>query len=466
MPTNISKKTTIPESVSVANAIRNESSAAFRAAVPIATASNSREFGAAIIGNENFVNEYISSLLNRIALTIITSRSKWMNPWGFMNKGVLEFGETVEEIYTNLINGFAYNYEAAEKLVFKRRNPDVRTSFHAQNVAAYYPITIEISRLKKAFLSWASMNELIADIVDRMYTSWRYDEFNMMKYVLGKAIVNNKIATVSGINVSTDPDKAVVAIKAVSNAMEIMSGSYTEAGVPNYTPKERQYIILSTTSDAEIGVDVLAAAFNLDYVTFAGRKTLVDEFWKVDNARLSLLFSSEENQNVSEFKPFTSDEIEKLKTVQAVLMDENFMQIYYNLYKFTENYNGNGIWWNYFLHVWATFSHSPFSNACVFASGSGTLTALSVEIVSKTSTAKDTIFAAKIKMTTSGISGLTSEFVESTSPILVSKDGSITIQNSDTTQYPISVNIAGKEYTSTNTLDVTSGVDTILTFTV
>ena len=41
--------------------------------------------------------------------------------------------------------------------------------------------------------------------------------------------------------------------------------------------------------------------------------------------------------------------------------------IYDKLFKFTEQYNGEGIYWNYWLHVWKIFSTSPFYNAVVFA---------------------------------------------------------------------------------------------------
>ena len=41
--------------------------------------------------------------------------------------------------------------------------------------------------------------------------------------------------------------------------------------------------------------------------------------------------------------------------------------IFDNLQNFTENYNGQGLYWNYFYHVWKTFSTSPYANAVLFA---------------------------------------------------------------------------------------------------
>ena len=52
--------------------------------------------------------------------------------------------------------------------------------------------------------------------------------------------------------------------------------------------------------------------------------------------------------------------------------------IYDNLYNFTENYNGEGLYWNYFYHTWKTFSISPFANAIVFVPTSVGITSVTV----------------------------------------------------------------------------------------
>ena len=52
--------------------------------------------------------------------------------------------------------------------------------------------------------------------------------------------------------------------------------------------------------------------------------------------------------------------------------------IFDNLFNFTENYNGQGLYWNYWYHVWKTFSISPFANAAVFVPGAPSITSVSV----------------------------------------------------------------------------------------
>lgn len=52
--------------------------------------------------------------------------------------------------------------------------------------------------------------------------------------------------------------------------------------------------------------------------------------------------------------------------------------IFDNFYKFTEDYNGEGLYWQYWYQVWKTFSVSPFANAVLFVDADPTVTAVTV----------------------------------------------------------------------------------------
>ena len=52
--------------------------------------------------------------------------------------------------------------------------------------------------------------------------------------------------------------------------------------------------------------------------------------------------------------------------------------IFDNFYNFTEQYNGQGLYWNYWYHVWKTFSISPFNNAMLFVPGTPAITSVTV----------------------------------------------------------------------------------------
>jgi hypothetical protein len=52
--------------------------------------------------------------------------------------------------------------------------------------------------------------------------------------------------------------------------------------------------------------------------------------------------------------------------------------IFDNMYKLTEKYNGEGLYWNYWYHTWKTFSVSPFANNALFIPGTPSVTSVTL----------------------------------------------------------------------------------------
>lgn len=368
-------------SVDVLNAIRNNASTNYRDYVPIATADadSVRTIGAIIMDYPALQNEFLSALVNRIGRVLITSKM-YSNPWAMFKKGLLEFGETIEEIFVNLAKPYQYDPAVAETNVFKREIPDVRAAFHIMNYQKYYKATISNDQLRQAFLSWQGITDLIAKIVDAMYTGANYDEFQTMKYMLARAILDGKMPPTEIAAVNSDNMKTIVStIKGISNKLTFMSSDYNAAGVATYTAKDDQYMLVNSNFDATMDVEVLAAAFNMDKASFSGHRVLVDSFGSLDTARLSLLFANDPT-----YEEIDAGELAELDAIPAVLVDKNWFMIFDNFQNFTEQYNGEGLYWNYWYHVWKTFSVSPFANSTVFVAGAPAVVSVAVTPASAT----------------------------------------------------------------------------------
>ena len=392
MATTPSKMITLTNSsVDVINAIRNSASVDFQNKVPLATANadSIREIGTIIMDYPALQNEFLSALINRIGRVILTSKM-FKNPWNMFKKGILDYGETIEEIFVNIASPEQYSAEDAENTVFKRVLPDVKSAFHVINYQEVYPVTIQDKDLRKAFMSWDGVTDLIARVVDSMYSAAEYDEFLVMKYLLAKRILAGGLTPVVVGNYASDTSLAVKAFKSTSNKFEFMSTDYNLAGVHNFSKKDEQYLIVNADFDASMDVDVLAAAFNMDKAEFLGHKVLVDSFGDIDDARLKKLFGSD-------FTVLTSDEKTALNGVPAVLVDADWFMIYDNLVTFTEQYNAKGMYWNYFYHAWKTFSVSPFANAALFLKEAPTVSTVAVTPSAVTASAGQSIqFVATI----------------------------------------------------------------------
>lgn len=381
MPNRVAISTLNASTIDILNVIRTNASLEYQSSVPAVTsAADIPKVGEVLLGYPALANQFINALVNRIALVRVNSAT-FNNPYSHLKKGYLEFGESVEEIFVNIVKAVRFDEEKAESRELKRYLPDVKSAFHVINWRVLYPVTIEEDQLRQAFLSIDGVRDLISRIVDTVYTAAEYDEFLLFKYLLIKNITKGKFYPVS-VNVS-DIRNAATAFRGTSSLLPFMSSKYNQSHVKTTTPVSRQAIFMDAMQNAQFDVNVLAAAFNMDKADFMGRLHLIDDFTTFDNERFDVIRSECDGlENV------TSEELSAMANVIGVLVDENFFQVYDNVNKFTEKYVASGLRWNYFYHTWKTISTSPFANAVVFIKSTATTTAPSA--LTYTVTAIDT----------------------------------------------------------------------------
>ena len=351
----------------IINTIRANASAEYQSLVPAITKTQDiPKVGEILYGYPALANQFISALMNRIALVRVKS-ANFNNMYSDLKKGYLEFGETVEEVFVAIAKAREFSAEKAESREFKRTLPDVRTAFHSMNYRVQYPVTIQDEDLRMAFTSAEGVQDLIAKIVDSLYIANEYDEYLLFKYMLIKAIAHGKMYPVS-IGAGSDLKEAAVKYRGMSNKLQFINTLYNAEGVHVNTSKDDQYIFMSAEYNASYDVNVLASAFNMDKAEFSGKLKLIDDWTTFDNERFDII-----RANSDMIEAITDDELALMADVTAVLVDKEWFQFYDNQNKFTEAYVASGEYWNYFYNVWKTVSSSPFSNAIVFVKNTASL---------------------------------------------------------------------------------------------
>ena len=361
-------------SVDVLNRIRESASVNYQTAVPIATpnAGNIRDIGSIIMDSPNLQNEFLDALINRIGKVVVKTRL-FQNPLAF-SKGELPFGESVEELFVDVISANQYDAETAESQVWKREFPTVRSQFHCLNSEIFYKTSVSRRELDKAFLSGEGVANLTEAIIQKMYVSAALDEFLVVKYLIAKAALDGSTA-IYPVTAVTDESSArglLKAIKAISNDFEILSRDFNTAGVYNSSAKEDQYLIIDNANDANLTVDCLAYMFGPAYASSDNKKVRIDGFDKLDFDRLNKVLGVEVN-------PFTSDEIAALGNIEAVLVDWSWFQIYTKLMETRYIENPENLYENTWLHLWRIFSRSIFENCVIFASGTNGVSAVAID---------------------------------------------------------------------------------------
>ena len=450
MPTRPKKVTMDTNAVNIVNAIRNNNSNYYKDYVPpITDTSELRQIGKIIMDVPALQNEFLNALINRIAIVRVWSKL-FDNPWSMFKKGLLEYGEVIEEVFVDLIRVYEFDAEKAEAELFKRVSPDVRAAFHVMNYRKFYKVTIERQKLAKAFLSAQGMEDLITYIMTQIYTSANYDEWLTMKYLLAVNILNGRLYPIEVAPVSAANMKDIITtVKGTSNLLEFPSRKYNPAHVFQHTDKSNQYILIDTQFDANMDVNVLASAFNMDKAQFMGNRVAIDGFGSLDNDRLAELFADDPN-----YVPLTDAQMTALNSIPLAVVDENFFMIYDNLNEFREVENGQGLYWNYFYHQWKTFSTSPFSNAIVYVPETPGITSVTVTPASAT-VAKGASLALTTVVVATGYAPQEVTYTSDANGVTVTEGGVVQI-DADTEASSATITVASVfDPTKTDTVAIT-----------
>lgn len=448
--------------IDILNTIRANATYEYQSAVPAVTTEHDiPKVGEVLYGYPALANQFLNALINRIALVKVKS-AVFNNAYAELKKGYLEFGETVEEVFVNIAKAREFSAEKADAREFKRTLPDVRSAFHTMNWRVQYPITIQNEDLRMAFTSIGGVEDLIARIVDAVYTAAEYDEYLLFKYLIIKAVSHGKMYPVAFDG--TEMKNAAKKFRGFSNQLTFMSNKYNADGVTTTTPKEDQYIFMDAQYNADYDVDVLASAFNMDKATFMGKLKLIDDFTTFDNDRFDII-----RANSDQIEEVTADELALMKDVKAVLVDAEWFQVYDNANQFTEQYVASGMYWNYFFNVWKTVSSSPFSNAVVFVDGaeSALPATLTVEVVNKGISEEATVITLEPQTDTPALSNRNVQFIQTQActqnMVAVHKYGAIIFPANATAQ-SISFKIDNTVYTSATPIGTTVAVGDTITF--
>ena len=168
---------------------------------------------------------------------------------------------------------------------------------------------------------------------------------------MSDAIVRDEVVTskmpflrdANGAVVSASALALVEGFKNASSYMTFAGSNFNKFHLVNEGAEPRrlkteigeQVIIMRADIANTIDVNVLASAFNMSKADFLANRVIVDNFGSATN-------------------------------VLAFLCDKDFFQVYDKLRTTEEFRNPEGLYWNYFYHIWQVVSYSLLVNAIAF----------------------------------------------------------------------------------------------------
>lgn len=337
---------------SLLNNLRETLPESYRSRLPQVIDTDSvKTWGSVINGDPIMRNEFLMNLQNLYVKPYIIAKH-FKNPFSVFKKDQVVNG-TIQEVAFDLIKAREFDQHKGAEREFARNLPDVRSTFHTVNVSMNYTVTIDDTYLSRAFTSIEAVGSLINNVVAQLENSAAYDEYLLIKYLVIKGVTKGRTHAIAS---GTTPKDIVKKARTLAQQLKFYSTKHNQAKLHTFTTPENLYILATAEQIAELDVEVLATAFNMDKTEFIGHVISFPDFDEFDNDRFSSIAGGQ-------FEPVSADELDLMRKVGAILVDEEWFQVYDAVRAMTSVYNNAGMYTNYFYRIDMILSTSPFSNA-------------------------------------------------------------------------------------------------------
>ena len=285
------------------------------------------------IANINKKNKFLGSLVNKIGRQEYSSKA-YLNPLAKFKKGFIDNANEIEEIYVARVQGLSQDLDGTTTL--KRVKPDVKTLYHNQEYGKCYTATITDKQVRQAFTSKDGIKRIADEILSQQHTGVEYDEYVAMKKAINDfaaAVPETAQRTITEVTNQTTAKDFVKKIKKDIGKMQFRSTNYCQ--YEQHSKAEDLVLFIHIDYQAEIDVELLATAFNIDKAELNTRVVYVDGF---ANTKL-----------------------------RAVLLDVGAIKVFDTLYNNEQQRNAQGMFTNYHLNVEKIVSYSTLYNGASYS---------------------------------------------------------------------------------------------------
>lgn len=314
-----------------------------------------------ILNYEAVKSQFLTGITNMIGLTIFKEWEEFRNPLAILKQRNLDLGVDVREIAVDILDENSYSLtDEGLADVLKLDAPVAKECIHRLNRQVYFKISISDAELELAFNSWSDFDNFFVRKAEMLYMSNEIAEFKWAKELLRQTVQKGYVPTVTVSEVinETTGKEFVIAVKDCVadfmfpskdyNMLKAMTkGSQT---INTWVKPENTVLVAPQKLYNKVDVNVLASAFNLDKADFlAGNKLAVDDLGYI-------------RINTSE----SEDPVYKYYKLQGMIFDKHFTQIYDKKITMKNNYIASALVDQRYLHIWQTYSTSPFADVVAF----------------------------------------------------------------------------------------------------
>ena len=300
--------------------------------------------------NGQFFNQFMDILINRIGFTYVRQQA-YKNPLSVFKGTKLTYGSTIQEIAPKWIKAHSYDDEA--ETLLKLHRPEAEVWYHSQNRKDQYSISVNVDELRTAFTDEQGLNKLVASIMTTPQNADQYDEYQIMKQLIGEyesrwGFYKFKLSEKPHDDMTGK--ELLTALQTFGGKLQFPSSVYTGTSIPVFAKPEELVLLVTPETQASLNVNTLSALFNVDLAQVRYRTVIIDEF--------------------------------PIAGAVALLTTEDFFVCSDTLFNTTSFWNPQTLSTTYFLNHWGVYSVSPFVPAILFTTDEATTTPTITQTVS------------------------------------------------------------------------------------
>ena len=355
-----------------------ESNSIYHQYVPVVTDSTTiGEFGQPILDsqNVNVLNDFVG-LLKKVVYTAVYNKT-FNNPLASLEGDRMPLGQFIEDVYVNPAQARGFNVNDFAGLL-QKYEAQIATQYLSVNSDLQYCVTITREKIRNAFTSWDNLEGFVSGMINSLYNGAYITRYNQTKGLALAAFTGNNVQyeTVSAVNSEATATALIKKMRADFNKMQIPSTAFNawnkvkggELALKTWSDPEDIIVMISADVEANVSVDVLARAFNMDKADFLGRVIVVDDF-------------SQYNEDGSVAVDGSA--------IQAVIADRSWFKIKTQDFAADEFYNANNRTWQYYLNDVRMVNYSLFANAKVYATSAPTVDATAIKADKSSATVEE-----------------------------------------------------------------------------
>lgn len=306
------------------------------------------------------MNALITELVNRCTMTQFFNKA-FKNPLFMLHNGLLEYGTSIQQIFVDRgeKKGFQAHFETngnSEKDLIGKRVPSANVDYIEKNFSYKYKVTTSEEQLKDAFLGKNGLGSMLANLILQQQNEVYIDEFKDMKGILLRETAENiegsgqlpigvvhqmavdtTIQPTAFVTVGDSINTLAKKVKAYAGKLKFPTSKYNLSHINTWSNREDLVFITDPDTLAEMDVDMLMTAFNVQKGEVPVRTIEIDEFPTVKGAK-----------------------------IKGILMDKYLVQAWDTINTVRTFENGEGLYTNHFFHKQGIMASCKFAQCVVF----------------------------------------------------------------------------------------------------